>query len=73
MHACAVGIYLKLILYTHDPAETSDSLAPGDIIPCLQMDDMWIDAKMPELLTYLRGCSHLSLPEGWDELVPRSF
>ena len=56
-----------------DPAEASGPVVPEDVIPCLRMDDMWTDAKMPELLKYLRRCSQLSLPKGWEQLVPQSF
>ena len=32
--------------------------------------DCWADAKLVEVVRYLRGSTKLAIPEGWRELVP---
>ena len=32
--------------------------------------DLWPDAKLVEVVRYLRGSTKLAIPAGWRELIP---
>ena len=35
--------------------------------------DLWADARMTEVVEYLRGAKNLALPEDWQHLFPTSL
>jgi hypothetical protein len=52
-----------------------ESFAPDPIAiyRACAFSDLWQDAGMPEVVQYLRGNSHLKLPDEWRSVLPASL
>lgn len=52
-----------------DPADVGVESAP-ELYAKMSFDDLWHDAEMTAVVTYLRGNSNLDLPNRWRRVFP---
>ena len=56
----------------HHPAKLSSELRHSSaqgLFAEQAWSDLWIDAKMPDVVRYLKGNKHLKLPGIWEQLL----
>ena len=52
-------------------APDCDSIRPSDAFPSRFVDeDLWKDARMPEVIRYLYGGLGTQLPQEWHDIIP---
>lgn len=67
VHSARENLQSRMTKYSEVPRESDDVKVLFKNMP---LGDLWHDAQMQDLLAYLKGNKHLSIPAEWRPYLP---